>query len=112
MNRGTAQMISPGEVDKIAQSAKTKMEQGLLAIEAINQAFIRQAKAVSESGFSGEFRNAFSEKTDKELELIQVLDADNLERIRQMIINFEDLLSDISYQDYVYETELIPAVKK
>src|SRR5690606_38117016 len=112
MNRGTAQIISPGEVDELANTAKIKMEQGLASMEALNQAFIRQAKAVSESGFSGEFRNAFSEKTDQDFELIQVLHADNMERIKHMTNNFDQLLSELSFQDYMYETELIPTVKR
>lgn len=108
VNKGHVQIGTVIEVSDMIADVKRDIEQRLTQIENLNESFIRNAKDVSENGFTGEFSDKFKEELEKEQRFIRNLYGDNIDSLRNFANRYGQFLDEISGQSYVYETELIP----
>ena len=106
--RGTMQILDNHRIDQSVTEAKRKLQLHLEGLDSLNHAFIRSAKGMNQNGFEGRFYQAFMDTVEKDEAMVQRLYESNQAKIGQMTSSYRQLLDDISFQDYQYQTELIP----
>lgn len=108
VNRGIAQLVTGSEIEEVVSSAIRELKQCLVQIENLNEPLINSAINMSETAFSGEFRDAFVREVEKERCLTRNLNIHSADVIRIFGNRYDQFLSETSSQSYTYETELIP----